>query len=120
MFPNQVAPGRQTSVLLACGTKPANDFTGALRPTGGAFTVPYGNCLNGVPPPSQPFITYGTGPGQVNPNFCPNSIQSIASAVDPTNPLALLITAPSAPGKYLVFVRTVRGDVGTSSILNVQ
>jgi hypothetical protein len=40
--------------------------------------------------------------------------------VDPTNPLALLITAPAVPGKYLVFVRTVRGDLGTSSILNVQ
>ena len=120
VFPNQVAPGGQTTVLLACGTKAANSFTAGLTPTGGAFTVPYGNCLAGVPPPTQPFITYGTGPGQVNPNFCPNSIQSIPWSVVPGNPLALQIAAPSTPGKYLVFVRTVRGDLGTSGVLNVQ
>ena len=106
-------------MLLACGTRAANSFTGLLAPTGGVFTVPYGNCLNGVPPPTQPFITYGTGPGQVNPNACPNSIQAIQWALVPGNPLALQITAPATTGKYLVFVRTARGDVGTASVLNV-
>ena len=120
IYPHQVAPGGQASVLLACGTKAPNNFAGALAPVGGAFTVPYGNCLNGVPPPSQPFITYGTGPGQVNPSFCPNSINPIPSSVDPTNPLALQITAPTQAGTYLVFVRTVRGDLGTTGTLVVQ
>lgn len=119
VFPNHASPGGQSSVLLACGTKTANSFTGLVAPTGGVFTVPFGNCLNGVPPPSQPFITYGTGPGQVNPNACPNSIQAIPWSLAPGNPLALQITAPSAPGKYLVFVRTARGDLGTASVLNV-
>jgi hypothetical protein len=119
IFPNHTAPGGSSSVLLACGTKQANSFTGALTPTGGVFTVPYGNCLNGVPPPNQPFITYGTGPGEVNPNACPNSIQAIQWALTPGNPRALAITAPSTPGKYLVFVRTARGDLGTASVLNV-
>jgi len=120
IYPHQVSPGGQASVLLACGTKTANSFTGALTPTGGAFTVPFGNCLNGVPPPSQPFITYGTGPGQVNPTACPNSIQAIPSSVDPNNPLALQITAPTQVGTYLVFVRTARGDLGTTGTLVVQ
>jgi hypothetical protein len=75
--------------------------------------------MNGVPPPSQPFIIYGTGPGQVNPNACPNLIVPIPWSVAPGNPLALQITAPSAPGKYLVFVRTARGGLGTASVLNV-
>ncbi len=119
VYPNHAAPGGTSSVLLACGTKTANSFAGALAPTGGVFTVPYGNCLNGVPPPSQPFITYGTGPGQVNPNACPNSIQPIPWAPVASNPLALQITAPTTPGQYLVFVRTVRGDLGTASVLNV-
>jgi hypothetical protein len=119
VFPNHAAPGGPSSVLLACGTKTANSFTGVLTPTGGVFTVPFGNCLNGSPPPTQPFITYGTGPGQVNPNACPNSIVAIPWSLVPGNPLALQITAPSVPGKYLVFVRTARGNLGTASILNV-
>jgi hypothetical protein len=120
IYPHQVAPGGQASVLLACGTRAPNNFAGALRPVGGAFTVPYGNCLNDVPPPSQPFITYGTGPGQVNPNACSNSINAIPSAVDPMNPLALQITVPTQVGTYLVFVRTVHGDLGTTGTLVLQ
>jgi hypothetical protein len=118
VYPNQATPGGATSVLLACGTKLANSFQGLMSPLL-VFTVPVG-CLNGVPPTSAPYITYGTGPGSVNPNYCPNSINQIAWMPVAGNPLALNITAPPAAGHYLVFVRTTRGDVGTASILNVS
>jgi hypothetical protein len=118
VYPNQATPGGATSVLLACGTKLANSFQGLMNPLL-VFTVPVG-CLNGVPPTSAPYITYGTGPGTVNPMSCPNSINQIGWMPVAGNPLALNITAPAAAGHYLVFVRTTRGDVGTASILNVS
>jgi hypothetical protein len=95
----------------------ANSFTGALTP-------------RAVRSPSPPAIAWpaflrrlplhhlwhGTWAGESN--FCPNSIQSIPWSVVPGIRGAADHRAVDA-GRYLVFVRTVRGDSERPSVLNV-
>lgn len=122
IYPNHVAAGGWTNLLLSCATKSQNSFQGRLAPA--SVFVIHNGCTafwTYVNSPPQPLFLQYTG----QPNApCATAQVFVPFSVVGANSLAIRAQnattgAPLSTGAYAVFVRWAGGDAGAGNVLNV-
>jgi hypothetical protein len=122
IYPNHIAAGGWTNLLLNCGTTSQNSFQGRIAPAS-VFVIQTG---------CAPFWTYASSPPQPlflrytgQPNApCMNAQVFVPWSVVGANSLAIRAQnastgSPLPSGAYTVFVRWSGGDAGAGNVLNV-